>query len=91
MKSSTSHCLEQLLRKVGYTNLRSTTDSRLVKPSYCEFQPDLILLDLMMPHLDGFAVMEQISQAVSPDDYLPILVLTADVKKFLLTVAETLD
>lgn len=70
--------LEQLLRKVGYTDLRSTTDSRVVLSLYHEFQPDLILLDLMMPHLDGFAVMQQIRQTELGNDYLPILVLTAD-------------
>jgi putative two-component system response regulator len=70
--------LEQLLRKVGYTNLQSTTDSRQVLSLHHEFQPDLILLDLMMPHLDGFAVMEQIRQTMLSNDFLPILVLTAD-------------
>src|SRR6266478_1197797 len=40
----------------GYTTLQSPTDPRSVLSLFPEFRPDLILLDLMMPHLDGFAV-----------------------------------
>ncbi len=42
-------------------------------------RPDLILLDLNMPHLDGFAVMKQLSQEFEPTECVPILVLTADI------------
>ena len=69
--------LERMLNEAGYLNLQSTTDSRQVSALYRTFQPDLILLDLMMPYLDGVAVMEQL--AIAPDVYLPVLVLTADV------------
>jgi signal transduction histidine kinase len=69
--------LERLLAQAGYQSVRSTTDSRQMRSRYEEFQPDLILLDLMMPHLDGVAVMEQLPIAVG--EYVPILVLTADV------------
>ncbi len=68
-----------LKRAAGYHALRSTTDSREVIPLFAEFHPDLILLDLHMPHLDGFAVMEELKKAVTPGVFLPILVLTADV------------
>ncbi|MBA4380494.1 MAG: hypothetical protein C0393_07465, partial [Anaerolinea sp.] len=68
-----------LLEKKGYGNLKSTTDARQVVALFNEFQPDLILLDLMMPHLDGFQVMEQLKPLIPPDTYLPILVLTADI------------
>ena len=53
-------------------------DPRQVVPLVKEFQPDLILLDLMMPYLDGYAVMEQLRLVIPSDTYLPILVLTAD-------------
>jgi signal transduction histidine kinase len=69
--------LERLLDQAGYRNVRATTDSRQVRTLYEEIQPDLILLDLMMPHLDGVAVMEQLP--IAPGEYVPILVLTADV------------
>ncbi|MHB8776620.1 MAG: HD domain-containing phosphohydrolase [Anaerolineales bacterium] len=70
--------LEGLLKKHGYSNYKSLTDSRQVISTFQEWQPDLILLDLMMPHMDGFAVMEALKPLISPDDYLPILMLTAD-------------
>jgi signal transduction histidine kinase len=71
--------LERLLQQAGYTTLESSTDPRRVLPLFTEFQPDLILLDLMMPHLDGFGVMQELAGHIATDDYLPILVLTADV------------
>ena len=71
--------LERLLHRTGYPNAQSTTDPRTVLQHYTEMQPDLILLDLHMPHLDGFAVLEQVRAAMPQGDYLPILVLTADI------------
>jgi signal transduction histidine kinase len=71
--------LERLLQQAGYPTVESTTDPRRALPLFSEFQPDLILLDLAMPHLDGFAVMRELAGHIAPDDYLPILVLTADV------------
>jgi len=69
--------LERLLNQAGYRNVRATTDSRQVRTLYEDFRPDLILLDLMMPHLDGVAVMAQLP--ITAGEYVPILVLTADV------------
>ncbi len=71
--------LEALLESEGYLHFKSTTDSRRTLDLYTEFQPDLILLDLRMPHLDGFAVMEQLRAVIPAGTYLPILVLTADI------------
>ena len=69
--------LEMILEMAGYTDVTSVTDPRLVLELYLERRFDLILLDIRMPHLDGFQVMEQLS-AVIQDDYLPVLVLTAE-------------
>lgn len=70
--------LEDILWQSGYVNFKSITDSRQVISLFTEFQPDLILLDLMMPHLDGFAIMQQLQPLIPAEMYLPILVLTAD-------------
>src|SRR5213594_3820876 len=72
--------LELLLEHVGYTNLGSTTDPREVLECCAEFQPDLILLDLRMPHLDAVQVLKQL-EGRRADLYLPVLVLTADVSR----------
>ena len=73
--------LERILLQAGYTNLRRTTDPRQVLPLFAEGQPDLIVLDLHMPHLDGFAVLEQLRPLIPAGTYLPILVLTADITR----------
>ena len=71
--------LERLLQATGYRNLESTTDSRRVLELYQAFGPDLILLDLLMPHLDGIGVLGQLKAVIPADEYLPVLILTADV------------
>ena len=68
-----------LQRMIDPAGLRSTTDPREVITLYTEFQPDLILLDLHMPHIDGFKVMEELKPLIPAVVYLPILVITADV------------
>lgn len=70
--------LEDMLDHWKCRDVKTTTDARLVVPLFTEYQPDIILLDLMMPHLDGFQVMEQLKPLIPPGAYLPILVLTAD-------------
>jgi putative two-component system response regulator len=71
--------LEQLLGGAGYTRVTSTTDPRRALELYHHLAPDLVMLDLRMPHLDGFAVMRQLRQAQPERTYLPILMLTAQV------------
>ena len=68
--------LEQLLSEAGYTSLATTTNPLEVCALHRQNQYDLILLDLQMPVMDGFQVMEGL-KADSADDYLPVLVLTA--------------
>jgi putative two-component system response regulator len=70
--------LGELLRHAGYSNMRMTTEPRQVLGIFLEFQPDLILLDLQMPYLDGYALMKQLGSRIPEDAYLPFLVLTAD-------------
>jgi signal transduction histidine kinase len=71
--------LEDLLQMSGYEQLLSTSDPRRVLTLCREFRPDLILLDLNMPYLDGFGVLAQLGGEITPADCLPILVLTADI------------
>jgi len=69
--------LEIILQQAGYANVHSTTDSRQSLSLFRSIQPDIVLLDLAMPHLDGFAVMQQLHEELA-DNSVPILVLTAD-------------
>ena len=68
---------EQLLREAGYTRVASTTNPRDVCALHLKNRYDLILLDLQMPGMDGFQVMEDLKSAAA-DSYLPILVITAE-------------
>lgn len=70
--------LSAVLELKGYRSVRCLEDSRCVVPVFREFQPDLILLDLHMPHVDGIAVMDELGGLIAKDDYVPILVLTGD-------------
>jgi len=51
--------LELILKRAGYQNLHCTTDSRETIELFDTFQPDLLLLDLNMPYMDGFEVIRQ--------------------------------
>src|SRR6267143_621996 len=70
--------LERIVREAGWTDARSTTDSREAAALHAEFRSDLVLLDLMMPYLDGVAVMKQLRSTVADAEFLPIVILTAD-------------
>ena len=72
--------LEQLLEHAGYQNLRSTTNPREALRLCDDFQPDLILLDLRMPILDGVEVLRRLKRRRA-ETYMPVLVLTADVSR----------
>jgi signal transduction histidine kinase len=72
--------LTGLLEMTGYNNYATTTDSRKVVDLFTSFKPNLILLDLMMPHLNGFQVIEQLKPLIPAGTFFPILVLTADIK-----------
>ncbi|GIV95534.1 MAG: two-component system response regulator [Herpetosiphonaceae bacterium] len=78
-EESNVRLLERFLEQAGYRHIASTTDPQKTLTLFIEFQPDLILLDLHMPYLDGFEVMNQLRQIIPREIYLPILVLTADI------------
>ncbi|GED67250.1 two-component system response regulator [Brevibacillus reuszeri] len=71
--------LERILRRAGYTHLHCTTDPKQMEQLYDELKPDIILIDLHMPEMDGFTLLKRLQELKPEGDYLPILVLTADV------------
>lgn len=75
-KQANVQLLEQMLRAAGYLNITSTMDPHTVCKLHRDNQYDLILLDLQMPDMDGFQVMEGLKQ-IKNDGYLPVLVITA--------------
>jgi signal transduction histidine kinase len=70
--------LEALLAGEGYTRLVRTADAREVPALDARHAPDLVLLDLHMPHRHGLAVLGDLRAATPAGDYRPVLVLTAD-------------
>ncbi len=68
--------LEQMLHNAGYTRITSTMDPRAVCALHRAQRFDLILLDLQMPEMDGFEVIEALKE-IEADAYLPVLVITA--------------
>jgi signal transduction histidine kinase len=71
--------LTGLLDVKGFTNYTTTIDPRQGVRLFKEYKPDLLLLDLNMPHLTGFQVMAQLKDLIPSNTYFPILVLTADI------------
>lgn len=76
-QQSNVRLLEHTLRRAGFEEVMSTTEPRDVSAMHKEHRYDLILLDLQMPELNGFEVMEQL-QAVRAAQPVAILVLSAD-------------
>jgi putative two-component system response regulator len=72
--------LERILLRSGFALIRTTTDAREVLALFREFEPDIVLLDLHMPHLDGFAVMRQILSRIPEGEYFPFLMVTGDLE-----------
>ena len=75
-KEANVQLIEGMLRIAGYTSVHSTTDPKAVCGLHWEHRYDLILLDLNMPEMDGFEVMEGL-KAIEAGGYLPVLVITA--------------
>lgn len=77
-EASNLELLRRVLMARGYTRFADTRDPLDVVSLYEGFRPDLICLDLHMPSLDGFAVLEHLIPRIPQGDYLPILMLTSD-------------
>lgn len=71
--------VEGLLAREGYQHVRHVVDSREALAAFTEFEPDLVLLDLLMPHVDGYQLLGEFRDAMRawpvPGQ---ILIVTAD-------------
>ncbi|BDW81163.1 response regulator [Erythrobacter sp. Dej080120_24] len=70
--------LRSVLQREGYTDVHCLTDPTEALAAYIDLQPDIVLLDLMMPEIDGFQLLEAFGRHDKPDEFRPVLVLTAD-------------
>ncbi|MGH7636687.1 MAG: hybrid sensor histidine kinase/response regulator [Gemmatimonadaceae bacterium] len=70
--------LARILARAEFTTVRTTTSSRDVMRLFDESRPDLIVLDIRMPELDGFGVLAQLRERIASTDYLPVLAITGD-------------
>ena len=70
--------VEAVLMREGYRHVAALSEPRDAAERHLAFQPDLVLLDLMMPSIDGYALLDSLGRLTRADDLVPIMVLTAD-------------
>jgi len=70
--------VRRILSQAGFTRVRGYKDPRVALDAWRSWDPDVILLDLHMPQLDGVAFLEALRRIVPPDEFVPVLMLTAD-------------
>ena len=70
--------IEAALKSGGYENLSTTANSAEVVDRYRDTAPDLIVMDMNMPGVHGMDILEELHTVVPDEEYLPILVVTAD-------------
>ena len=70
--------LLRILQQQGFEQLHCYTDPRRVLSDFGEINPDLVLLDLRMPHIDGISLFKQLRSRIPDGEYLPFLILTAE-------------
>ena len=77
-EASNVRALRRILDHAGYENVHATTRPAEVAGWYQQQSPDLVLLDLHMPEIDGVALLGQLRALSAPQTYLPVLMVTAD-------------
>lgn len=70
--------VERILHTIGVFNVHGVTDSRQAVQCCLDVDADLVLLDLRMPHKDGFEVLAELQEALPEGSFVPVLVLTSD-------------
>ena len=70
--------LERLLEQLGYNNVESYSDPNEALPRILDVNVDLILLDIQMPGLTGFDILEALRDSKNENEFRPVLILTAD-------------
>ncbi len=70
--------LKTFLLREGFHDLLCLADPGEALDAFVRFDPHLVLLDLMMPGIDGYQLLEAFRRQTKPDEFRPILVLTAD-------------
>ncbi len=70
--------LNRVLQKAGFQIISGVNDARLALDEVASFKPDLVVLDLHMPWIDGFDILEKLRMTKPVGDFLPVLVLTGD-------------
>ena len=70
--------LERVLRMAGTRTVHTLTDARQAVEVCLELRPDLVMLDLHMPLIDGYDVLAALHRALPSDEFLPVMVLSGD-------------
>lgn len=70
--------LDRLLTRAGARRVITVTDPRRAESTFRIEHPDLVLVDLHMPHMDGLAVLAALQSAIPAGEFVPVVVLTAD-------------
>lgn len=73
--------IQRMLTRGIYRNITATTDPRDAVGLYQALKPDLLLLDLQMPHMHGLQVLRQLKEVVPEDTYFPILVVSGEMAR----------